>query len=949
MADVINYNIYKNTNYEVLTDLGFKSFDGIIIGENNNKILLTFSNGCSLICTPNHKIMTDEVHYKLACELSEGDMVFGGLVVSSTKSYVDTDPVYELLNISDIHRYLVNGILSHQCLIVDECAFIAPHIMDEFWNSVVPIISSSSNTKIFLISCVTGDTYVYTDKGIKQVKHFSKENIIGGYEVEEYKVLGKDKLRTGKLFKNSGLADTKKIKTSFSELECSVNHKLWACKNGAFDWYKAEELAIDDYVSIQYGMNIWGENDDISSFVFNKTNNSCQVSIPKQMNTDLGYFIGLYISEGYARKGVVGGQVTITCGDDLTESVNTLGYNVSVSKDGLHYSINSKELTEFLIYLGFDLTKKAPQKIIPSRIFEMSKPILVSILQGMFDGAGTTHGNTGNVSYTSTSETLIDQLRIILNNFGILSCKYYYISDPTDLVDVESERWVLEISGKDSAKFYNDIGFRFNRKQCRQKLLESKCDRNPLDIVPISQDKLVSIIKHNKIKHRQLKDIGLNITAPMYSKSNPSFLTRKKWISLLNSGLIRDPSDLKFLSDCISDKIKWVKIKSITDSKSEVYDFSLPDGEDGEFSHSIIYNGIIGHQTANGTSNKFYDIYSKAERSESKEWHHERIDWWEIPGRGKKWQQDMIESLGSKESFEQEFGNCFLETGESAISGPILDRWRNFRRPPILTLEDGHYQIWEEPKENRIYSIGVDVSEGVGEAASVAQVLDITDLTNIRQVACFHDALIDPHFFAEILFKISNQWGRPYLAIERNNAGGQVLDALYHTHGYNKFLNITSKGGAQERLGIYSSTGTKYKGVSNMRYWINTLDVVEIQDIGLIHELETFIRRPNGVWKKKDGQGVRDDRVDALFWALIILETEVCQQYYDIVAFDDRGKPKKIKNVYTEPPEFYKLDKMYQTNTNSPTPLLFGFGPDDPDEFNETLLKEQGWITLNSI
>jgi hypothetical protein len=353
--------------------------------------------------------------------------------------------------------------------------------------------------------------------------------------------------------------------------------------------------------------------------------------------------------------------------------------------------------------------------------------------------------------------------------------------------------------------------------------------------------------------------------------------------------------------------------------------------------------------TANGSSNRFYDIYSKAERGESREWHHERIDWWEIPGRGKKWQQDMIESLGSKEAFEQEFGNCFLETGESAITGTILDRWRNFRRPPILTLEDGHYQIWEEPKENHIYTIGVDVSEGVGEAASVAQVLDITDLTNIRQVACFHDALIDPHFFAEILFKIANQWGRPYLAIERNNAGGQVLDALYHTHGYNKFLNITSKGGAQDRLGIYSSTGTKYKGVSNMRYWINTLDVVEIQDIGLIHELETFIRRPNGVWKKKDGQGVRDDRVDALFWALMILETEVCQQYYDIVAFDDRGKPKKIKNVYIESPEFYKLDKMYQTNANSPTPLLFGFGPDDPDEFNETLLKEQGWMTLNNI
>ena len=346
--------------------------------------------------------------------------------------------------------------------------------------------------------------------------------------------------------------------------------------------------------------------------------------------------------------------------------------------------------------------------------------------------------------------------------------------------------------------------------------------------------------------------------------------------------------------------------------------------------------------TSNGTANKFYEIYSKAERGEN-EWHHERIDWWEIPGRGKKWQQDMIDSLGSQEAFDQEFGNCFIETGESAISGTILDRWRNYRKPPIVTLEQGHYQIWEPPEVGRIYSIGVDVSEGVGEAASVAQVLDITDLTNIRQVACFHDALIDPHFFAETLLKIANQWGRPYLCIERNNAGGQVLDALYHTHGYNKFLNIATTGGAKDRLGIYSSTGTKYRGVSNMRYWVNTLDALEVNDIGLIQELETFIRRPNGVWKKKDGQGVRDDRVDALFWALMILETEYAEQYFTITSFDDRGKPKKIEQVEIEAPEFYKLDEYYQKTNNAPLPLLFGFEPDDPNNPTISELMKQGW------
>lgn len=288
--------------------------------------------------------------------------------------------------------------------------------------------------------------------------------------------------------------------------------------------------------------------------------------------------------------------------------------------------------------------------------------------------------------------------------------------------------------------------------------------------------------------------------------------------------------------------------------------------------------------------------------------------------------------------------NCqFIETGESAIAGSILDRWRKTRKPPIASLDGGHYLIWEPPKVGHIYSIGVDVSEGVGEAASVAQILDLTDLTNIRQVACYHDKMIDPHFFAEKLYRIANQWGRPYLAIERNNCGGQVIDGLFHTFGYNKFINYTTTGGNKDKFGIYSSSNTKYTGVSNMRYWINTLDVLEINDINLIQEFETFIRRPNGIWKKKDGRNIFDDRVDSLFWALLCLETEICQEYFNIEKYDDRGRPSKIANVHFEAPQYYQLDNMYQFNPSAPMPFLFGIEPNDPNNPSVSELIEGGW------
>jgi len=38
------------------------------------------------------------------------------------------------------------------------------------------------------------------------------------------------------------------IKTTNSSLEGSLNHKLWACKNGKYDWFKLSELDIGDYI-----------------------------------------------------------------------------------------------------------------------------------------------------------------------------------------------------------------------------------------------------------------------------------------------------------------------------------------------------------------------------------------------------------------------------------------------------------------------------------------------------------------------------------------------------------------------------------------------------------------------------------------------------------------------------------------------------------------------------
>jgi hypothetical protein len=329
---------------------------------------------------------------------------------------------------------------------------------------------------------------------------------------------------------------------------------------------------------------------------------------------------------------------------------------------------------------------------------------------------------------------------------------------------------------------------------------------------------------------------------------------------------------------------------------------------------------ILMVSTPNGVGNKFYEIFSGAESGKLKEWKSERIDWWEVPGRDENWKQTMIEILGSEEKFLQEFNNTFLDTASCAVGAAVIERFKQEKKPAIWSSEDGEYHVFEAPSKDKLYVIGVDVGEGIGRAASVAQILDVTDLQEIKQVAVYGSSTIEPYHFANKLNVIGHSWGLAPMLIERNNCGAQVIDALYHQHRYEKIVSYNKisemdKYNRTRNLGVLSHTNIKFDGVQNMRYWVNHLQVVKVNDPQTITEFETFVRQPNGIYKKRN-DNFYDDRIMSLVWALFILETEICQQYFTIAQFDNQYKPLKISsNGYWEVvDENYKLRDLARDN-----------------------------------
>lgn len=346
--------------------------------------------------------------------------------------------------------------------------------------------------------------------------------------------------------------------------------------------------------------------------------------------------------------------------------------------------------------------------------------------------------------------------------------------------------------------------------------------------------------------------------------------------------------------------------------------------------------------TPNGTTNLFYSLYSKA-LDGANNWKASRVDWWEIPGRDEKWKEDTIKSLGSKEAFDQEFGNQFIEPGETAIADAAIEKFKITVQEPKYVFEDGRYLIWNDPKPDRIYVAGVDVAEGVGEAASVVQILDMTDLTNIEQVATYHNNQINPHLFTSKLLEILGNWGNPLAAIERNNCGAQVVDNLRNIHGYENLIHFSPNNNKDtyNRPGVIAHTNTKYKGVTNMRYWINELSVLAIRDIKTVQELKTFVRYPNGTWAAQKGEDVHDDRVMSLIWSLIVLDNTLTEKYFEVEARDDNDKPLRIKsfnyglNEFTNPLSIFNNEN---DEMGAPVPMMISGGADSiPGDMDDLL------------
>lgn len=244
---------------------------------------------------------------------------------------------------------------------------------------------------------------------------------------------------------------------------------------------------------------------------------------------------------------------------------------------------------------------------------------------------------------------------------------------------------------------------------------------------------------------------------------------------------------------------------------------------------------VIITSTANGVGNVYHKLWEGASQG-TNEFKPMRVDWWDVPGRDKKWKETTIANT-SELQFDQEFGNTFHGRGNTLIDANHL--MRQISRDPLYYKEN--VWIYKEPEPDHEYVMTVDVSKGRNQDYSTFTIIDVTTKP-FEQVAVFRDNTLSPILFPDIIYKYAMTYNKAYVVIESNDAGSVVCNGLYYDLEYeNMFVESSIKANA---LGCTMTKRVKRIGCSNIKDLIETKRL-DIYDANTIVELSTFVMKGN--------------------------------------------------------------------------------------------------------
>lgn len=631
---------------------------------------------------------------------------------------------------------------------------------DEFWTATWPSLGTGGHCAF--VSCVTDNTFVWTENGLQEIGDLVDRTLKEGYFVDEYGVLGKDKVRYGNLMYNNGINATKKIKSNFTEIEATKTHKIFSYNsgNGNVGYNNVNNISTGDLLAIQYGMKNSGKNNTIKNIVSNRMNKKVY---NYKLNSDLIYLLSMYA----------------ICGDqkNLPEITYVYFNNISIqqynkirkilieklkikekfiSYENKKLTVNSYKLWTF--YRNADLKDFKKTKKLPKFILQLEYNLLKDFIIYLFQ-------YKRRLILNSKSHIFLKQVQQILINIGYLS---NIVNQSTYLNNFSvNNKFILKLYSIS----YNDF---INQKQ-------------------ITYDYNIPLGFINYINKIHNLDLGF-----------------KYYTYLELRDLIKNNIKYNILNNYFNDTIYYDKINEVKSAMNYTYDFSLPNNKNDEYAHSVIYNGIIGHQTPNGLDPVFYKTYAASKVGKS-QFNVNEIYWYEDPryNENLKWvkkiktnddpnepdkEEEHIIQDNNQENFKkyiidgyeptspwfegmckeyhynkhkinQELKGDFLGSGNNFIDNlDIQYIEKTHIEEPIRKEIDDNTWIWEEPIPEAKYLITVDVSSGTAEDSSTIVILKIEE--NHLEEVLEYEGKVSPDILGQFVYRYGLRYNKAYAVID---------------------------------------------------------------------------------------------------------------------------------------------------------------------------------------
>lgn len=437
--------------------------------------------------------------------------------------------------------------------------------------------------------CVVGDTFITTCKGPIKIRDIPKYFRVD----EKRKIHGCEtftvNLKNLELRKTTpshwfdlGKQKTIKITPRFGiAIEGTYEHPVVILdkKSGDFIFRRLDEIKLDDILVLNYNHQIFGNYnilpDKKTAYLLGLLSGDGGLSIKNRIcfsngNRRLIGFVQEYFQKYFSAP--------------LLKSKNKK-YDWYIS----NWKAKEK-LREWGISESY-----ARGKEIPESIMFGPKEYQVEFLRGLFDTDGSCRVKYSVVEIVSSSETLINQIQILLLNLGVMSRAKKRKSN-----QYGSYHHYLEITGDFVENFAKEIGFGIREKQEKLEKILAKPRNSNVNLVFYQQKRLLSLWNFLKSRTGQLNRDFYNTTPfkqfwrYVKKQRNPSKKGLDNLLELFASILpvIRHLPEYKYLQELGDNRFFFSPVKKIErNRKGRVYDFTVPTH------HSFVANGFINHNT----------------------------------------------------------------------------------------------------------------------------------------------------------------------------------------------------------------------------------------------------------------------------------------------------------------------------------------------------------------